>query len=130
VLSQLAGRDVGEPQLHALFALPVVHGDMTCRVQDAASIVEQSSSKRLPHGSKCNGIDEFSIARPESCAQMAFANRICINERVGWKRKQRFRITGTVGTSSRQHIGKRKIETTGRNRTVNRQCDIPARNTY
>jgi hypothetical protein len=130
VLSQSAGRNVGKPQLHALFALPTVDGDMTCRMQDAASIVEQSSSKRLSHGPKCNGIDEFSIAGPESCAHMAFTDRICINECVGWKRKHWFWVTGAVGTGSREHIGKRKIETTGRNRTVNRQCDIAARNSH
>ena len=130
MVSQLAGRNVGKPQLYALFALPVVDGDVTCRMDGAASIVEQGSSKRLSHGPKCNGIDEFSIAGSESCPHMAFADRICINECVGWKRKQWFGVSGAVGTGSRQHIGKRKIETTGRNRTVNRQCNIAARNTY
>ena len=100
MLLQSAGRDVDKPQLHALFTLAAVDGDVTCRMQDAASVVEQSSSKRLPHGSKCNGIDEFSIAGPESCAHMAFANRICINERVGWKRKQWFRVARAKGTGS------------------------------
>jgi hypothetical protein len=127
---QSAGRNVGKPQLHALFTLPAVDSDVTCRMQDAASVVEQSSPKRLSHGSKCNGIDEFSIAGPESCAYVAFADRICINERVGWKRKQWFRVTGAVGAGSRQHIGKREIETAGRDRTVNRQCDIAARNSH
>jgi hypothetical protein len=105
-LSQSAGRNVDKPQLHALFALPAINGDVTCRMQDAATVVEQSSSKRLAYGPKCDGIDEFSIAGPESCPHMAFADRIRINERVGWKRKQWFRITGAVGTGSRQHIGK------------------------
>ena len=106
MLSQSARRKVGNPQLHALFALPAVDRDVTCRVQDAATVVEQSSTKRLAHGPKCDGIDEFSIAGPESCPHMAFADRICINECVGWKRKQWIRITGAVGTGSRQHIGK------------------------
>ena len=130
MVSQLAGRNVGKPQLHALFTLPAVDGDVTRRMQDAASVVELSSSKRLSHGTKCNGIDEFSIAGPESCPHMAFADRVCINECVGRKRKQWFGVSGAVGTGSRQRISKRKIETTGRNRTVNRQCNIAARNTY
>jgi hypothetical protein len=101
-----ARRDVDKPQLHALFPLPAINGDVTSRMQYAAAIVEQSSPKRLAHGPKCDGIDEFSIAGPESRPHMALANRICISDCVSRKHKQWFRVTGAVGTGFRQHIGK------------------------
>jgi hypothetical protein len=87
--------------LHALFALPTIDGNMTCRMQDAAAIVEQSPPKWLSDGSKCDGVDEFSIAGPESCTNMALPDGVRINKCVSGKRKQWFWITGAIRAGSR-----------------------------
>src|SRR5262245_7219475 len=129
-MESLAGREVGEPHLHALLTLPTINGDVTRRVENATAIVEQSPPKRLAHGAKCNCIDEFSITGPEPCPHMVIADRVCMNECVGRKREQWVRIAGSVGACPGQHVGERKIEAPGRYRTVDRQCDIASRELY
>ena len=104
--------------MQALFTLPAIHDDVARRMQDSATIIEQSPSKRLGHGPKRDGIDEFSVARLESRPHMAFGDEVRINECVGRKRQKRFWISGSVGACPLQHVGECEIEAPGRYRAV------------
>src|SRR5262249_23694173 len=99
-------------------------------MQNATAIVEQSPPKWLARSPKRDSIDELSIARPESSPYMIFADGIDISEGMCRRGEQWRGIAGAEGACARQHVREKKIDPASRNRPVNPQCCIAARNRH
>src|SRR5437868_13798920 len=97
-----ARRQIRQPQLDALLALPAIHGNLAGSVQGTAAVFQERLAKRLTGSTKGNRIHKFSITGSKARTDMVLADRIGVDERMGWQRQQRFRIACSVGSGARQ----------------------------
>src|SRR5438105_14557186 len=94
----LVCRHIHQPQLHALFTLPSVDRDLAGGMQGTAAILHERYAKRLAGSTESNCIHEFTIARSQARADMAFTNGLGIDERMRRQREDRLRITRSIGS--------------------------------
>ena len=85
---RLTRRQIREPQLDALLALPAVDSDLASGVHSAATVFQQRLAKRLADGTEGDRVHELSIAGTKARADVVLTNRIGIGERMRRQRQQ------------------------------------------
>jgi hypothetical protein len=96
-------------------------------VHDAASVFQESFAERVARGAESNCVDWLSVTRTKPYTNMIFPDRVSKCDGVSRHCEERFGVAGAERAGTRQHICKREIEATGRNRAVDWQCRVATR---
>src|SRR5262249_59635830 len=96
-------RHIDEPQLHPFGAIPAVEAQSADGVDGLATSLLERHPKLLSGGAKCDGIDDRTIARTQSCPHVRLADRFGIDQAMRGKCNDRLGVAGAEGTGAGDH---------------------------
>src|SRR6516164_4918229 len=122
----LGRREVGQPELYPLLALPAIERKAAGNVHLPAAAVAQRDTELLASCSKSNGIHRCAIAGFQTHADVRLTHFFRVSDRVCRKRDDRLRIAGPERSSPRDHGEESPVGCGGGHRAVDQKAARPA----